>query len=109
MEDVIVEECCFSTPRIIMHRCLASTTTPTPCGLIALSITSAICVVRRSCTCQADARRERSDQRRIRQAPSAESKTLESFNWKFNPKAFARVHMEELAPGESIRRRTNLS
>ena len=30
MEDVIVEECCFSTPRIIMHRCLASMTTPTP-------------------------------------------------------------------------------
>jgi len=51
MEDVIVEECCFSTPRIIMHRCLASTTTPTPCGLMALPIASAICVVRRSCTC----------------------------------------------------------
>src|SRR5579864_6930904 len=35
-----------------MHRCLASMTTPTPSGLIALSIASSICVVRRSCTCK---------------------------------------------------------
>ena len=31
----MVEECCFSTPRIIMHKCLASITTPTPRGLTA--------------------------------------------------------------------------
>jgi len=33
--DVTVEEFCFSIPRIIMQRCRASITTPTPCGLIA--------------------------------------------------------------------------
>jgi hypothetical protein len=38
------------TLRIIMHVCLASTTTATPCGLIAHSIASALCDVRRSCT-----------------------------------------------------------
>ena len=57
---------------------------------------------------QADARRERSVQRRIREARFAESKSLEGFNWKFNPKAFDRVQMEELATGDFIRRRTNL-
>ncbi len=30
MALVTVPECCFSTPRIIMHRCCASATTPTP-------------------------------------------------------------------------------
>jgi hypothetical protein len=33
--EVTVDECCFSTPRIIMQRCLASITTPTPWGSIA--------------------------------------------------------------------------
>src|SRR5438045_4896825 len=33
--DVTVDEFCFSIPRIIMHRCRASITTPTPCGAIA--------------------------------------------------------------------------
>ena len=32
MALVTVFEFCFSTPRIIMHRCAASMTTPTPCG-----------------------------------------------------------------------------
>ena len=32
MQEVFICECCFSTPRIIMHRWLASTTTPTPCA-----------------------------------------------------------------------------
>ncbi len=32
---VTVDECCFSMPRIIMHRCRASITTPTPCGAMA--------------------------------------------------------------------------
>jgi DNA replication protein DnaC len=57
---------------------------------------------------QADARRERAVARRIREAHFAENKTLEGFNWEFNPKAFDRVQIEELATGDFIRRRTNL-
>lgn len=57
---------------------------------------------------QANARRERSVARRIREARFAENKTLEGFNWQFNPKAFDRVQVEELATGDFIRRRTNL-
>src|SRR5437867_3198952 len=57
---------------------------------------------------QADARRERTVARRIREARFAESKTLEGFDWQFNPKAFDRVQIEELASGDFIRRRTNL-
>jgi DNA replication protein DnaC len=57
---------------------------------------------------QADARRERAVARRIRDAHFAENKTLEGFNWEFNPKAFDRVQIEELATGDFIRRRTNL-
>src|ERR1700693_5389981 len=57
---------------------------------------------------QADARRERAVARRIREARFAESKTLEGFNWQFNPKAFDRVQIEELASGDFIRRRSNL-
>src|ERR1700686_309372 len=34
IEEVTAEECCFSTPRIIMQRWRASITTPTPCGSI---------------------------------------------------------------------------
>src|SRR5271166_4462245 len=57
---------------------------------------------------QADARRERTVVRRIREARFADSKTLEGFDWQFNPKAFDRVQIEELATGDFIRRRTNL-
>ena len=57
---------------------------------------------------QADARRERAVARRIREARFAESKALEGFDWQFNPKAFDRVQIEELATGDFIRRRTNL-
>lgn len=57
---------------------------------------------------QAGARRERAVARRIRQARFAESKTLESFDWQFNPKAFDRLQIEELATGDFIRRRANL-
>ncbi len=57
---------------------------------------------------QADARRERTAARRIREARFAESKALEGFDWQFNPKAFDRVQIEELASGDFIRRRTNL-
>ena len=35
MALVTVDECCFSMPRIIMHKCFASITTPTPCGAMA--------------------------------------------------------------------------
>jgi DNA replication protein DnaC len=57
---------------------------------------------------QADARRERAVARRIREAHFAENKTLEGFNWEFNPKAFDRVQIQELATGDFIRRGTNL-
>lgn len=57
---------------------------------------------------QADARRERAVARRIREARFADSKTLEGFGWKFNPKAFDRVQIEELATGDFIRRCNNL-
>ena len=46
--------------------------------------------------------------RRIREARFAESKTLEGFDWNFNPKTFDRVQIEELATGDFIRRRNNL-
>ena len=57
---------------------------------------------------QAAARHERAVERRIRQACFAESKTLEGFDWKFNPKAFDRLQIEELATGDFIRRGANL-
>jgi DNA replication protein DnaC len=57
---------------------------------------------------QADARRERAVARRIREARFADTKTLEGFDWRFNPKAFDRVQIEELATGDFIRRRNNL-
>ena len=57
---------------------------------------------------QADARRERAVARRIRDAHFADSKTLEGFDWQFNPKAFDRVQIEELATGDFIRRCNNL-
>jgi DNA replication protein DnaC len=57
---------------------------------------------------QADARRERTVARRIREARFADNKTLEGFNWQFNPKTFDRVQIEELASGDFIRRRNNL-
>ena len=57
---------------------------------------------------QADARRERTVARRIREARFAESQTLEGFDWQFNPKAFNRVQIEELATGDFIRRCNNL-
>src|ERR1035437_6295716 len=57
---------------------------------------------------QADARRERTVARRIREARFADRKTLEGFNWQFNSKAFDRVQIEELASGDFIRRRNSL-
>ena len=57
---------------------------------------------------EAGARRERAVARRIREAGFAESRTLEGFDWNFNPKTFDRMQMQELATGDFIRRRTNL-
>ena len=57
---------------------------------------------------QADGRRERAVARRIREARFADTKTLEGFDWRFNPKAFDRVQIEELATGDFIRRCHNL-
>ena len=57
---------------------------------------------------QAAARRERSVEYRIREARFAERKTLETFDWKFNAHAIDRLHIEELASGDFIRRHSNL-
>ena len=57
----------------------------------------------------AAARHERAVARRIREARFAEPKTLEGFDWKFNPKAFDRLQIEELATADFIRRRANLA
>ena len=51
MALVTANEFCFCTPRIDMHRCVASMTTATPTGEIFSLIVSAIWLVRRSCTC----------------------------------------------------------
>ena len=47
-------------------------------------------------------------ERRIGQARFAESTTLEEAHWKFNPRAFDRPHIEELATAGFIHRRANL-
>lgn len=57
---------------------------------------------------EAAGRRERAVARRIHEARFAEEKTLESFDWGFNPRTFDRIQMEELATGDFIRRKTNL-
>jgi DNA replication protein DnaC len=57
---------------------------------------------------EAGARRERAVERRIREARFADNRTLEGFDWNFNPKTFDRMQIEELATGDFIRRRTNL-
>ena len=51
MQEVTAIEFCFSTPRIIMQKCMASMTTPTPLGWMTSWIVSAIWTVSRSCTC----------------------------------------------------------
>lgn len=52
MSEVVVIEFCFSTPRICIHMCLASTTTITPSGFNVSWMHSLICNVIRSCTCK---------------------------------------------------------
>src|SRR3989475_7543109 len=56
---------------------------------------------------QAASRRDRSVERRIREAEFEERKLLEPFDWKFNPQ-IARLQIEELASGDFIRRQSNL-
>jgi len=56
---------------------------------------------------QATARRDRSIERRVREAQFEERKLLETFEWKFNPH-IDRLQIEELASGDFIRRQSNL-
>ena len=56
---------------------------------------------------QAASRRDRSVERRIREAEFEERKVLETFDWKFNPQ-IDRLQIEELASGDFIRRQSNL-
>lgn len=57
---------------------------------------------------QANQRRERSIERRIREARFHEPQTLATFDWKFNAKAIDQMQIEELATAEFIRRGDNL-
>jgi len=57
---------------------------------------------------QANQRRERSIQYRIREAAFREPRNLETFDWKFNAATIDRVQIEELATGDFIRRKDNL-
>ncbi|MFH0981258.1 MAG: ATP-binding protein, partial [Planctomycetota bacterium] len=57
---------------------------------------------------QANQRRERSIQHRIREAHFREPRDLEAFDWKFNAATIDRVQIEELATGDFVRRNDNL-
>ena len=57
---------------------------------------------------QADLRRQRAIDRRIREARFREPVTLEGFDWEFNAQAIDRQQIETLATGEFIRRGDNL-
>ena len=57
---------------------------------------------------QADLRRQRAIERRIREARFREPATLENFDWAFNAPAIDRIQIETLASGEFIRRGDNL-
>jgi DNA replication protein DnaC len=57
---------------------------------------------------QADLRRQRAIDRRIREARFREPTTLEGFDWAFNAQAIDRLQVETLATGEFIRRGDNL-
>lgn len=57
---------------------------------------------------QADLRRQRAIDRRIREARFREPTTLEGFDWAFNAQAIDRRQIETLATGEFIRRGNNL-
>lgn len=57
---------------------------------------------------QAAQRRQRSIERRIREAGFRDPGTLETFDWEFNKKTIHRFQIEELATGEFVRRGENL-
>jgi DNA replication protein DnaC len=57
---------------------------------------------------QAQQRRERAIERRIREACFREVKLLEDFDWKFNAPTIDRAQIEQLASGEFVRRGDNL-
>ena len=57
---------------------------------------------------QADLRRQRAIDRRIREARFREPTTLEGFDWAFNAQTINRMQIETLATGEFIRRGDNL-
>lgn len=57
---------------------------------------------------KATQRRDRSTERRIREARFAEPKSLETFDWKFNQRAIKKSEIEELATCDFIRRHENL-
>lgn len=57
---------------------------------------------------QAGLRRQRTIERRIREAKFRDPHSLEGFDWQFNAKAIDRTQIEQLATGDFIRRRDNL-
>jgi len=57
---------------------------------------------------QADLRRQRAIERRIREARFREPVSLEGFDWTFNAQTIDRIQIEALATGEFIRRGDNL-
>lgn len=57
---------------------------------------------------QADLRRQRAIERRIREARFREAVSLEGFDWEFNPQSIDRRQIEALATGEFVRRGKNL-
>jgi DNA replication protein DnaC len=56
----------------------------------------------------ADRRRERSLERRLREARFRDGHSLETFDWQFNAQTIDRVQIEELASCAFLRRRDNL-
>lgn len=57
---------------------------------------------------QADQRRQRAIERRIREAHFHEPKVLQGFDWLFNAKAIDRAQIESLATGQFVGRGNNL-
>ena len=57
---------------------------------------------------RAQRKRQRTVERRVREARFPMGKTLESFDWQFNAQAIDRVQIEELATGDFIARKDNL-
>lgn len=56
---------------------------------------------------QADSRRERATERRIREARFSQRTALETFDWDFNQKTIRRVDIEQMASCDFVRRGEN--